>query len=62
MWILIVIIMGTSTHHPTRVTMQEFTSRERCRAAGEVVKRGTVAHPMQITSASRFVTVECVER
>ena len=65
MWILIVIIMGTNSQHPSRLTMQEFTSEARCRAAGEVVLTGMATHSMQrLNSAinSRAATVECVAR
>ena len=62
MWILIVIIMGGSANYPTRLTMQEFTSQERCQAAGEVVMQGMVNHPHRTYFAGRSATVECVER
>lgn len=62
MWILIVIIMGSSSNYPTRLTMQEFTSEARCQAAGEVVTRGMVNHPHRTNFAGRSTTVECVAR
>lgn len=62
MWILIVIIMGSTSNYPTRLTMQEFTSQERCQAAGEVVMRGMMNHPHRTGWAGRSAKVECVER
>lgn len=66
MWILIVIIIGTSSSHPPQLTMQEFTSELRCNAAAEAVVNNMVNHPIWRGApdgrAARTSSVSCVAR